>query len=304
MAVVSVRPEGARRVGEVDGAYLEVYHSALGEMPVLHVSGAADALGRQHGFFVGDRILRNGRRIAAMFAEEGVPAGIVGRILDAAWERMAPHVPEGYCRELAAIAEGAQAAGVDLSATDLQRMTAVTNFDLYKREERFGEFLDPDTAAQLARGNAPGMSCTMFAVWGSRTADGKLFALRNLDWLAQTGMHEDRLVTVCRPEGAHPFVTMGYAGVVGALAGMNAEGISLSEVGAFSMAEELDGIPWTVMARRVLEESSCLEDASGIIQGARHTIGYNYLVADGDPRRIGSAEFRPRAAAFETNHAC
>src|SRR5512143_1254879 len=94
----------------------------------------------------------------------------------------------------------------------------------------------------------PAMSCTMSAIWGSRTTRGNMYSHRNLDWLSQTGIHDQRLITVYRPEGKRPFVTMGFAGVCGALAGMNERGITISEVGTFSVSEELDGIPWALMA--------------------------------------------------------
>ena len=32
-----------------------------------------------------------------------------------------------------------------------------------------------------------GLQCSMFAVWGDRTADGQLFSGRNLDWNKDTG---------------------------------------------------------------------------------------------------------------------
>ena len=32
-----------------------------------------------------------------------------------------------------------------------------------------------------------GLQCSMFAVWGSRTANGQLFSGRNLDWNKGTG---------------------------------------------------------------------------------------------------------------------
>ncbi|MFA6241434.1 MAG: C45 family autoproteolytic acyltransferase/hydrolase, partial [Candidatus Hydrogenedentales bacterium] len=164
------------------------------------------------------------------------------------------------------------------------------------------EFVDAEVLEALA-GIRP-MTCTMFAVWGNRTVDGKLFSLRNLDWVSQVGSHNDRLVTVYEPDSGPAFVTVGYAGILGALAGMNEKGITLSEVGAFSVREELDGIPWTVMARQVLEDSTNLDDAVRIVAGARHTIGYNYLVGFGDPEHFGTCDFEPRAAVFETNHDC
>jgi len=99
-------------------------------------------------------------------------------------------------------------------------------------------------------------------------------------------------------------VTMGYAGVLGALAGMNEKGVCFSEIGAFSAREELDGTPWIFIARQVIEEAGSLEEGVAIVESAKHTIGYNYQVADGDPEHFGTAEFNPRAAVFETNFAC
>ena len=32
-----------------------------------------------------------------------------------------------------------------------------------------------------------GLQCSMFAVWGDRTANGQLFSGRNLDWNKDTG---------------------------------------------------------------------------------------------------------------------
>jgi hypothetical protein len=244
-----------------------------------------------------------------LFTAMGLPEAVVHLVLDKVWERLQPHVPERYLREMVAIAEGARQAGFDLTLADVHRITAVTNIDMYKREERIMEMFGADIAsllggAEMAPDSRAPMSCTMFAAWGSRTPDGKMLASRNLDWVSQTGMHEERLVTVCEPEGCHPFVTMGYAGVVGALAGMNVQGISFSEVGAFSVREELDGTPWILTARQVLEEADCLEQAVEIVQNAKHTIGYNYMVADGDPDRYGTPGFRPRAAVLETNFEC
>lgn len=296
-----------RRVLRASGkGFLEVYSSELGELCVAHVKGNPREMGRQYGALVGDKIRRNLDRMVGLFTAFGLPIELVLMVLDNAWKRLQPYTPSRYLEEMAGIVEGAREAGFGVGVEDLQRLTAVTNFDLYKREERIFEFLDDSARSMLQTmmDGGPAMSCTMFAVWGSRTLDGKLLASRNLDWVSQTGMHEDRLLTVYVPEGGAAFVTMGYAGVIGALAGMNADGITLSEVGAFSTREELDGIPWTLMGRHVLEDADSLEKGVSIIEHARHTLGYNYMVADGDPENFGRPGFRPRAAAFETNFEC
>lgn len=292
--------EVVRRSGR---GFLERYECPAGALPVLHVAGTPDEIGAQYGALAGDRAKAIAEMLVGMFVQMGIPEPFVDQLLDTCWERLEPHVSDRFLVEMQAIAKAAKAAGFGLTLDDLKRILTVTNLDMYKREERILEMVEIEPEQIEAMRQAK-LSCTMFAVWGSRTIDGKMFALRNLDWVSQTGMHEHRLLTVCRPSGGHAFVSMGYAGVIGCLAGMNEKGITLSEVGSFSVREELDGTPWTLIGRQVLEESDCLEDAVAIVESAKHTIGYNYLIADGEPDSYGTPAFRPRAAAFETNFEC
>ncbi len=77
---------------------------------------------------------------------------------------------------------------------------------------------------------------------------------------------------------------------------MNMEGISISQIGAISKDKQLRGTPLMFMLRRLLEEADDLEDATRIMKTARRTVGYNYVVADGDA---------PDARAYETSaHHC
>ncbi len=292
-------------VGRANGGALYHCAGACGDIPVVVLRGEPEAMGRQYGELLGAGILRNGERLLQLFADTGIPKPIVERLMSSAYERMAPHVPAAFEAEMQGIVSGAIRSFVPVSLDSLRRLVAATNFDMYQREQRILEILDADSAALLKEMNGDvSMQCTFFALWGSRTSEGKMLSLRNLDWVSQTGLHEDKLVVVYHPENKQPVVSMGYAGVIGCLAGMNASGLSFSEIGAFSVSEELDGIPWTFLARHVLETSDTLETAIDIVQNARHTIGYNYLVADGDPRRFGTDGFDPRAVAFETNHSC
>ncbi len=305
MTVRWTDPQEKEVVARYGQGRLERYRSELGEILVAHVQGTPEEIGMQYGALLAGPIEANVRDVLGLFNPPGMDASFGRGLLAKAWERFEPYVPEPCVVEMDAIRRGAQEVGVDLDPLAMPLLTAATNFDMYKREERLGELLADEPGELLGPAEGPpALSCTMLAVWGSRTVDGKLFSHRNLDWISQTGMHQRRLLTVYRPEGNHAFVTMGYAGVIGALAGMNDAGITLSEVGAFSVREELDGTPWALTARRVLAESDRLEDGVQILRDAHHTLGYNYLVADGDPARFGTSEFNPRAAALETNYEC
>ena len=74
-----------------------------------------------------------------------------------------------------------------------------------------------------------GHQCSNFGVWGSRTVNGDVYSARNLDWLPDLGINQYKLLTVHHPKDGVAHVTVGFAAVWGALAGMSAEGLSVHE---------------------------------------------------------------------------
>ena len=58
------------------------------------------------------------------------------------------------------------------------------------------------------------MHCSMLGAWGSRTAGGKLYTMRNLDWAANTGIADNKLIAIFHPAGKHAHATIGFAGMI------------------------------------------------------------------------------------------
>lgn len=73
--------------------------------------------------------------------------------------------------------------------------------------------------------------CSFFAVWGNRTEGGKVYSMRNLDWQQNTGVNENKMIFVYKIDGEIPHFTLGYPGVLGALTGMSAAGLTVHEAG-------------------------------------------------------------------------
>ena len=144
-------------------------------------------------------------------------------------------------------------------------------------------------------------ACSSFALWGNRTHDGGVLHGRNLDYHFRGTPIDDggevaRLLLkqttlfVYRPEGRAPFLSIGWPGLVGTATAINLEGIALGGLTSYLRGTSPNGMPATVLYRRIMEESRTLADAGGILRGARRTIGNNLLVSSG---REG------RAALFE-----
>merc|ERR1719198_839664 len=103
--------------------------------------------------------------------------------------------------------------------------------------------------------------CSMFGVWGSRTEGGQLFTGRNLDWNENTGINKYKLVTVLHPPGKIAHVTLGYAGLWGALTGMSAAGLTVHEANLEEDQITFAGFPWLLRLRYVMENARSAAEA-------------------------------------------
>ena len=255
---------GPKENVDIQKAFLEEVEGTR----VLHLKGTPYELGYERGALLKDLIQNSLSKVDDLLElakkEVGLPKFASKLILDIAWRFCSPYIPPRYERELEGVADGA---GVSLQ--ELRRVHVVSVI--------------------TERG------CSSFAVWGKATVDGKLYHSRNFDWMIEAGL-QDTAVTFCyEPEGLNPFISIGYACTIGVYSGMNNHKVSIAQIGATNKDRRMDGIPLELLLRRILEEASTLDSVTKIIKEARHTVGYNYVIADGDENR---------ALAYETcaNH--
>ncbi|WP_434427871.1 C45 family autoproteolytic acyltransferase/hydolase [Nannocystis pusilla] len=123
----------------------------------------------------------------------------------------------------------------------------------------------------------------------------------------------DRLVTIVHPDGKYPFASVGWAGLMGVVTGINARGIfvALDPTRTDDALEE--GVPLPLILRQILEDADTLEQALEILQAAPARTSGAVLVGDGRQRRAAVVELardrddrKPRgddqALVWATNH--
>ncbi len=221
---------------------------------VLHVKGQPYEMGYQQGALLRDDIRENIRFLFEVKAKDvsvevkGVKLLDPRRVIQGIVAQQRKYIPERFFEEMRGIADGA---GVNVQDV------VIANFipELFH--------------------------CSGFAISGRATKDGTLYHGRVLDYGCDWRLQEHAVLTVAEPRGRVPFVNVTYAGFVGSVTGMNAERISIGEMGGRGLGH-WDGVPMAFLVRMVLEEADSLNAAIDIFRRNQRTCEYYFVIADGN----------------------
>mmetsp|Transcript_19427 Transcript_19427/g.27920 ORF Transcript_19427/g.27920 Transcript_19427/m.27920 type:complete len:498 (+) Transcript_19427:40-1533(+) len=238
--------------------------------------------------------------------------------LDWQWsDYLCKQVPQEYMDEL----DGLRAGGEEVGVSDLDKMTSrgitLANLpgdgsdiifvllDEFKSSRGASLNIEqlrllPEVGKIIAAYN--GHQCSMFGAWGSRTVNGDLYSARNLDWLPDLGVNQYKLLTVHHPPGGVAHVTVGFAGIWGALAGMAATGLTVHEANLESKQDTFRGFPWILRLRHVMAYSptGSIEEALDIWGATNNTVGFNHMVGSAtDGKAVCMETMKDYTAYFE-----
>lgn len=252
---------GAKLVRQVKGGRL----TRNGDFYVLHLKGTWYEMGMAHGLLLLSQVEVN---TVGVWRERIVP--MVGEETAKQLRTMAlglrPMLAEEVREELRGLADGS---GVPLEEIELAAlMGGPMNFQTGRGVEGGG--------ANPIRPN-----CSSLAAFGKATKDGNLIYTHNFDFEMGLGVHDRPLVAAYESEDGQRFCTLGWAGILFAITGLNESQISVGCIGATSAAERPDGLPMGLIVRKVLQEAEDLDDVEAIVKGARRMCGFNYVAGDG-----------------------
>ncbi len=99
------------------------------------------------------------------------------------------------------------------------------------------------------------------------------------------------------PKDRIAFANIGYAGFIGSVSGMNAEKISLGEMGGRGEGQ-WDGVPMATLMRRALEECDSLDEVRQLWANSPRTCEYYYVFADGETKQAVGVAATPQEIEF------
>lgn len=227
---------------------------------VLHLKGSPYEMGYQHGALLKEDIRQNLDYIVRVKGAAARKLGPITFYPRAAAETISkyqePHTPARYKEEMAGLS-----AATGIAINDV----------------RMANFI-PEL-----------FHCSGFAVMNSATADGTLYHGRVLDYAIDWQLQQHAVLVVAAPTGRVPFVNVTYAGFIGSVTGMNAESISIGEMGGGGLGH-WDGTPMALLMREALETAHDLDEAVAAFRDRKRTCTYYYVVADGKTNRAVGME--------------
>jgi len=283
----AARTKTAQVVARHGEGFLEVDH---GGKKILHVKGTSYERGVQYGALVGDEIEGVLGQLPVYAAQQGgnLAAYAQALITPAGSLIFRPYFDQDARDELRGILDGLR---IRNPGTWVQEQDLIF----------INSIIDLGAVVDLSV-----FRCSSMAVWGNLSKDGKAYQTRCVDLMVGSGLENHTLVVIEKPDGGVPYLNPGWAGLIGCPSGLNAHGIGVGQVWAFSTDKGF-GRPWVLSTRELMATGDECDDGYAIFQRDQRTYGSNFVFCDrgdtrgGQPRAIAIEYSKSHLVKFESN---
>ena len=123
------------------------------------------------------------------------------------------------------------------------------------------------------------VGCTSFGTWGSMSADSTMIIGRNFDFYVGDKFAEDKIVAFFNPTKGHKFMTVTWGGFVGAVSGMNDQGVTVTINAAKTALPTGSATPVSIVTREILQYAKNIQEAIAIAKSRKMFVSESFLVA-------------------------
>ena len=135
----------------------------------------------------------------------------------------------------------------------------------------------------LALNTVPKTTCSVLAVWGDATSDGRLLMGRNADYNFKKINKGLGLIVVKHPDTGNATVSSSFLGLAGTFTGMNEKGVCYGNMLVYNGFEEENytgGLPVQLLMQQAAENSNTAREMTDYLTARKHIIPVNVMCAD------------------------
>jgi len=271
-----LRPARGADVAAADPRMRDAYRFDRGGWIYVHLSGAPEQVGFQHGYLLADEIED------ALQAIELESTHSTKRdwnfFRETARNILWPHIEEEYRAELDGIVAGARARGAKFDRDDLVALNAFEEVPDY-----YVPWLNQkNKVAGAPHLTSPG-NCSAFVATGSYTRGGKIVIAHN-NWTSYWAGERWRIMFDIAPEKGQRMLMDGFPGAITSDDdfGVNASGLMITETTITQFKGfDPDGIPEFVRSRKAMQYATSIDQYVAImLDGNNGGYANDWLLGD------------------------
>ncbi|UCG27756.1 MAG: choloylglycine hydrolase [Bacteroidales bacterium] len=137
------------------------------------------------------------------------------------------------------------------------------------------------------------VGCTSFALWDSKSEDSTLIHGRNFDFYMGDDFAKNKIISFIRPDSGFNFMIVTWGGMIGAVSGMNDQGLSITINAAKSSVPTVAKTPITLLTREILQYAGTIEEAFEIAGNREIFVSESIMVSSAKDNQTAIIEKTP-----------
>lgn len=137
------------------------------------------------------------------------------------------------------------------------------------------------------------VGCSSFAAWGEKSEDGNLILGRNFDFYVNDAFAENKIIAFIKPKEGYNFMMVTWPGMIGAVSGMNQQGLTVTINASKSKIPMSAKTPISILAREILQHAQNIEEAITIAKKRKVFVSESIMVGSAADNKAVLIEVSP-----------
>ncbi|MFZ0599400.1 MAG: C45 family peptidase, partial [Flavobacterium sp.] len=138
------------------------------------------------------------------------------------------------------------------------------------------------------------VGCSSFAAWGEKSEDGNLILGRNFDFYVNDAFAENKIVAFINPNEGNKFMMVTWPGMIGAVSGMNIEGLTVTINASKSKIPLIAKTPISILTREILQHAKNIDEAIAIAKKSEVFVSESIMVGSANDNKAILIEVSPK----------